>query len=517
MRDGLFTEPAAPRELRDYQQRAIDRLRASLASGKKRPVLMAPTGAGKTVVAASIIRSALGKGRRVAFCVPSLTLIDQTIEAFEGEGIREIGVMQSDHRMTDYGKPVQICSIQTIDRRGFPDVDLVIPDECHEIHKCIVRWIEEKPTLPFIGLSATPWARGMGKIYDDLIIIETTKGLIGQGFLTPFRAFAPSHPDMSGVKIIAGEYHEGQSSAVMRNAELVGDVVEHWIKHAGNRPTLVFAVDCAHAQALQDQFVGAGIPCGYQDHTTTDGERAIIRDQFRDGRLKVVTNVGTLIRGVDWDVRCIVDAQPTKSEIRHVQKIGRGLRTADGKDDLLILDHANNSTTLGMVDEIFHSTLDDGTRAAQEKQDRERKPALPSECPACHGLRPARVHVCPHCGFAPVRQSTVEHAHGELEELRPKVRGKRVTDKTITMRGKDIPLPVFFGALKQYGSDKGYKPGWATNKYKEAVGSWPRELRDVAPCEPPMEVLSWIRAGQIRWSKSKRNPRNVGHANNPAE
>jgi DNA repair protein RadD len=508
MRDELFTEAATVRPLRDYQSTAIDRLRASLARGRKRPVLMAPTGAGKTRIAAEIISLARAKNKRVAFCVPSLMLIDQTIQAFWDEGVREIGVVQRDHHMTDSRQPVQVCSIQTLERREFPDVDLVIPDECHEIHKCMIRWMEKNPSVPFVGLSATPWARGMAKHYDDLIVVETTKGLIERGYLTPFRAFAPSHPDMSGVKVIAGEYHEGQASEVMRNEKLVGDVVEHWIKHAENRPTIVFAVDCAHAQALQDQFVNAGVPCGYQDAKTTDGERAIIRDHFRDRRLKVVTSVGTLIRGVDWDVRCIVDAQPTKSDIRHVQKIGRGLRPADGKEDLLILDHANNSTTLGMVDEIFHAALDDGTRTSAEKQARESKPAVPSECAKCHRLRPARVHVCPHCGFAPQRQSTVHHEDGELQELRPKVSGKRVSDKTIRLQGKEKPLAQFMGELRQFASTHGYKPGWAAWKYKTATGSWPKAVRDAPLCAVSPEVVSWIKASQIRFAKSKSNPRN---------
>ena len=501
--DGLFQRAIERKPLRDYQTLAIERLRASFASGHKRPVLMAPTGAGKTRIAAEIISLASAKKSRVAFCVPALMLIDQTIEALAVEGIIGVGVMQADHHMTDASQPVQVCSVQTLHRRGFPDVDLVIVDECHEMHSCMMRWMEEKPALPFVGLSATPWSKGMAKHYDDLIIVETTKGLIERGYLTPFRAFAPSHPDMSGVKIIAGEYHEGQSSEVMSDAKLVGDVVDHWINHAENRPTIVFGVDCAHAQALQAQFVDRGIACGYQDAKTSDGERAIIRDQFRDGRLKVVTSVGTLIRGVDWDVRCIIDAQPTRSDIRHVQKIGRGLRPANGKADLLILDHASNSTTLGMVDEIFHATLDDGTRTVVERKAREAKPAVPSECAKCHGLRPARVHVCPHCGFAPVRQSTVKHDDGELRELRPAMRGKRVSEKTITMRGQEIPLWEFMGALKRYGTDHGYKPGWAFAKYREAVGTWPAAYRHASECPVPPEVASWIKGGQIRWAKRR--------------
>ena len=509
MRDGLFTEPAEPRALRPYQAEAIDRLRASLASGRKRPVLMAPTGAGKTVVASSIIRMAREKSKRVAFCVPTLALIDQSVKSFWGEGVRDLGVIQADHEMTDWSQPVQVCSVDTLTRRGFPDVDLVIIDECHRMSKTIAKWIAEKPSLPFIGFSATPWASGMAVLWDDLIIVATTSELIDQGYLSQFRVFAPDHPDLSDVKITAGEYQIDQLSKAMNKRELVGNVVETWLKLGENRPTVCFAVDCAHAQALQSQFVGAGIACGYQDAETTDVERAIIRDQFHDGRLKVVTNVGTLTTGVDWDIRCIVLARPTKSEMLFVQMIGRGLRTADGKSDCRIIDHSDTHLRLGFVTDIHHDTLDDGNRGeAAKKKAAEKKPALPSECQKCHFLRPPRVHACPNCGFAPVKQSTVEHGDGELQELRPKVNGKRISDKTISLRGKEIPLAVFFGCLKQYAIEKSYKPGWPAQKYRDAVGVWPNALRDAAPCEVLPEVRSWITAANIRWAKSKHNARN---------
>ncbi len=511
--DGLFTPAPKFKELRDYQSAAIDRLRVSLASGRKRPVLMVPTGAGKTMIASSIIRSARAKGKRVAFCVPTLSLIDQTIEAFSAEGVREIGVMQAQHVMTDGEQPVQVCSVQTIERRTFPNVDLVVVDEAHRLYKTISRWMEEKPALPFIGLSATPWARGMGKLYDDLIIVATTQQLIERGYLSDFRVFAPSHPDLSQVKITAGDYNEGQLGRVMNTKELVGDVVETWIKLGENRPTIVFAVDCAHAQSLQSQFVAAGIPCGYQDAQTTDGERAIIRDHFHDGRLKVVTNVGMLTTGVDWDVRCIVLARPTKSEMLFVQMIGRGLRTAAGKTDCRIIDHSNTHTELGFVTDIHHTELNDGLppSAAQKKKAQEKKPPTPTECVKCKALRPRGVHICPHCGFAPVRQTTIEPAAGVLEELRPKIKGKLIADKTITLRGREISLGEFFGALKQHAKDRGYKAQWAAVKYHEAVGTWPRYLEHQAPCDIPPEVASWIKSGQIRWARSKYNSRNQAH------
>lgn len=505
---GLFNSETRSKPLRDYQATAIENLRQAMASGRRRPVLQAPTGAGKTRIAAEIISLARAKNKRVAFCVPALALIEQTIDAFSLEGIRDVGVMQADHEMTDAAAPVQVCSIQTIERRGWPDCDLAVIDEAHRMHKLIPKWIEAKPQLPMIGLSATPWARGMGRLYNDLIVVATTSELIAQGYLSPFRVFAPSHPDLSGVKIVAGDYHEGQLSAVMSTENLVGDVVQSWQKLAESRPTICFAVDCAHAQVLQDQFQNAGVPCGYQDANTSSAERAIIRDHFHAGRLKVVTNVGTLTTGVDWDVRCIVLARPTKSEMLFVQMIGRGLRTAEGKKDCLILDHSDTHSErgLGFVTDIHHDALDDGTPASAAKRQRESNRKVPSECAKCHALRPAGVHVCPECGFAPTRQSTTKHADGDLEELRPAVSGKRVSEKTISLRGKEFSLATFFAALRTYARNRGYNAGWPAARYRDATGTWPRAVAGTEPLGyVPPEIASWITAANIRWAKSRGN------------
>jgi DNA repair protein RadD len=120
----LLSQPGALRPLRAHQERAIEALRRSLAAGKRRPMLQAPTGAGKTLTAAHIIQRALEKGRRIALTVPALSLIDQTIATFEGEGIECVGVIQGVHPRTDREQPVQICSIGTLSRRKRPDVDL---------------------------------------------------------------------------------------------------------------------------------------------------------------------------------------------------------------------------------------------------------------------------------------------------------------------------------------------------------------------------------------------------------
>ena len=160
-------------ELRDYQGQAIENLRRSLMTGKKRPVVVAPTGAGKTVLAAHLCAMATQRNKRVLFTVPALSLIDQSVDRFRQNGISAIGVIQGMHELTDYTQPVQVCSVQTLARREIPEADMVIVDECHIMFKLYDEWMSDPKwqNVPFIGLTATPLAKGMGKIWDDVIVV----------------------------------------------------------------------------------------------------------------------------------------------------------------------------------------------------------------------------------------------------------------------------------------------------------------------------------------------------------
>ena len=283
------------------------------------------------MLAASMVTGALAKGNRVLFVVPFLSLIEQTVAAFKAQGIDAVGVMQGYHWMTDGSQPVQVASIQTLQRRKLPLADLVIVDEAHRWFAFMGEWMArpEWQKVPFIGLSATPWTKGLAKHYDELIVAATTSELIDLGFLSPFRVFAPAHPDLSGVKVVAGDYHEGQLSETMRQPVLVADTVSTWLKLGEDRPTLCFAVDRAHARKLADQFEAAGVPTGYVDASTPIEERENIARRLREGQIKVIVNIATMTTGVDLDVRCIILARPTKSEILYTQIVGRGLRTAE--------------------------------------------------------------------------------------------------------------------------------------------------------------------------------------------
>jgi len=491
---------------RAHQIETLSLLRQSLSSGKRRPIIQLPTGAGKTFIAAMIVEGALAKGNRVIFVVPALSLIDQTLQAFYEEGITEVGVIQANHHMTDYYKPVQVASIQTLttrmarnDKFKIPDAQVVVIDECHRDYTFLKAWMQIPgwERVIFIGLSATPWTKGLGKHWDDLIIGETTQGLIDKGILTPFRVFAAAHPDLKGVKTVAGDYHEGQLAEVMGVKSLVAGVVETWLAKGENRPTFCFAVDCAHAQKLQLEFEQAGVACGYIDAYTEREDRQHIKAAFEHGDVKVVCSVGTMTTGIDWDCRCIIFARPTKSEMLYVQMIGRGLRTAPGKENCLILDHADNTIRLGFVTDIHHQELNTGKKENGVEEKKPVKPKLPKECPSCTYLKPVGVHKCPNCGFEPVKPSNVQTIDGELVEY---TGGKqRLKKHEYTMPEKQS----FYSGLLHIEKDKGYKPGWAANQYREKFKVWPNQLNKVSHYPSP-EVSNYVRSRMIAYAKSKR-------------
>lgn len=488
MLDGLF--PSQKKELRPHQVEAIRLVRSSLGSGNRRVILQAATGFGKTLVASRIIEGALAKGNRVIFTAPMISLIDQTVAAFEAEGVRDIGVMQANHPRTNPVAQVQVASVQTLSRREVPEAALVIVDECHVRDKTVERLMAERPDAFFVGLTATPWTKGLGLVWQDLVIPSTIAELIEREFLSKFTVYAPDVPDLTRVRTERGDYAEGQLADVMGDAKLVGSVVGTWLEKAEDRPTLAFGVNRAHAAQLAAEFERAGVAAAYVDGETDRIERGRIGNQFRRGEFRVICSVRTMTTGVDLPVSCIVDAAPTKSEILHVQKIGRGLRINEGTEDLLVLDHAGNSLRLGLVSEIHHATLD----RSKPGDRKERKPGaekLPKPCSGCGVLFTGKA--CPACGKERRPFSGVEEADGQLVEITGR-------------KSKAVPMAVkmdWFAMLRWVAFDRGYKPGWAAQQYRKRFGAWPPNGAEPLPKAPSLEVTSWVRSRQIAYAKAR--------------
>ena len=481
------------RPLRPRQVAAIRAIRQAIQEGHTRIVLQAPTGFGKTLTAAHIISGALDKGKRPLFTCPAITLVEQTLKSFESEGIHDIGIMQAAHARTNRHASLQIASVQTLIRRQMPDSDFAIVDEVHESWDGFDAILESEAWKKkiVIGLSATPWAKGMGLRWTKLIIAATIQDLIADGHATPAVIYGPSmEVNRDSVKVVKGEFEEAGSSALMSQASVVGDVLAEWKAKSTGDKTFMFCVNRQHAQAQQAAFTDAGIPFGYIDANTPLPMRVRIFEQMKHGEIAGIASVGCLIRGVDEDVRNIVDLQLTRSEIRHVQKWGRGVRCADGKQVLVGLDHAGNNLDLGLFTDIFHDSLD--ARKPSERGEAykgDNKPAKPRKCAKCHQIVPPGQRACPLCGEKVAFNHGVKMVDGRLVEIGPNHKKEQ---------------QEWYSGLLWIARSKGLKPGWAAYRYKERFSAWPDGLRTIAK-KPAQEIIEAEKKQYQEYRKQKSN------------
>ncbi|CAM2155492.1 Type III restriction enzyme, res subunit [Paraburkholderia tropica] len=414
--------------LRGYQHASIEGLRAGARGGHRAQVLMAPTGAGKTEIGAFLCEEVNRKGRRAAFIVDRVNLVDQTSERFDKYGIPH-GVIQADHWRRRLYERIQICSAQTIEKRGFfPDLDLLIVDECHAMRKATAALIQNRTDLRVIGLSATPFTKGMADLYSNLVNVCTTNELIGEGFLVPLQIYAARAVDMTGAKVVAGEWSEKEIEK--RGMSIVGDIVSEWIDKTnlhfgGPVKTIVFSATVEHGHELCRQFNEHGY--NFQQISYLDGnpdERKAIIDEFKkpDSTIHGLVSCEVFTKGFDCsDVLCGIAARPyRKSLSSHIQQLGRVMRPHAGKTFGLWLDHCGNALRFGEdtahifangLDALDSGDLDKKARA--EPSEKEKKELVCS----CGFVLPPACRSCPACGAERERRSLVENVAGVMEAV----------------------------------------------------------------------------------------------------
>lgn len=477
-------------DLRPYQVVAVNNVRRAMYEAKLRVLLYSPTGSGKTEVAMEIVRGALNKGKRVAFIANRVALISQASQRFGTAGI-EHGVLQGANTINLHST-VLIASIQTVASRGLPPVDLIIVDEAHGCagSKAYQDLLLKKHNLvPVIGLSATPFSPGLGKIFEELVSAATIRELIDLGYLVDCEIYAPSAPDLTGVKIVSGDYQPTQLGKAVDKPELVGDIVKHWLKLANRKQTVCFATNIPHSLHIVEQFRAAGVTAEHIDCYTPPDERAAILARVASGETTIISNVAVLAEG--WDcpaVEVMILARPTRSLIRYLQMVGRILRPAPGKTRALLLDHSGTALQLGFPTDDLPLVLDDGKGDTSGKRKREEPKA--KKCAACSFIRPPKVHACPQCGFAPERQNDVDVVEGEL------VKQVRASKRPLTQDHKQH----VYSQLLSIANARGYRDGWVSNQYREFFGVWPRNLNKVC-ATASAEILNWVKSRQIAHAK----------------
>lgn len=383
-------------QLREYQNRAIDDLRAQYAAGKRAPCLVLPTGGGKTVIAAAIVRGAVERGNRVLFLAHRSELLDQTVAKLEMSGVSNVRLIRAAVTRGAEDAPITVASIPTLARREkLPPADLVVFDECHHVvAKTWAKIATAYRSSKLLGMTATPQrsdGRPLGDIFDAIVVGSTVRELTELGYLVPCRVWAPA--------------------GVTNNGEIAVSPAEAYAKHCPGKRAVIFCVTVEHAQRVAEEMP---VPCGVVHGDMPAGERAQTLARLKSGELLAVANVHVLTEG--WDMPevevCIMTRKPDHSGT-YLQCIGRVLRPSPGKEEAILLDLGGSVWTHGVPDSTREYALDGEGISA----DVEREPIR--QCPTCGGvfLSPAD-GMCPQCGVqlpAVRRRAPVSNDQGIAE------------------------------------------------------------------------------------------------------
>jgi DNA repair protein RadD len=473
--------------LRSYQEQTLAALREGFAKGKKAQILYAPTGAGKTEMAIALMAATQVKGNKAAMLLDRVVLCDQTSKRLEKYDIAH-GVLQAGHWRYRPYENIQVCSAQTLERRGsFPGLNLLIVDEAHATREQTVEFIKANPDVRVIGLTATPFTKGLGKIYDNVVSTVTTKQLVDDKVLVPLRVFIAKEINMEGAKKVAGEWSQAETST--RGMVITGDVVAEWIKKTHEifgepRKTIVFASGVEHGVHLARKFQEQGhnfICISYKDDD--EWKKQVIEDFGKpDTQITGLIATDILTKGFDVsDVMIGVSARPfSKSLSSHIQQMGRVMRGHEGKEFAVWLDHSGNYLRFREDwDQVFEEgveVLDDGKEKAKKEPSEKLKQE--SKCPQCSALWPAGSDTCYNCGHVKEKKNKVFSIDGEMIELTGNI-------------SKDSKQE-FWSQMVWYMRTQGWSKGRAANTYKDKFGVWPRGLRDDTPALPSDDTRKFI-------------------------
>ena len=484
-------------KLRPAQQQVVDDIAAAFRAGHRRIMVSAACGFGKTELATAILQATRDNGRRGAFIADRRALVEQTSERFDKYGLPH-GILMSDHYRFQPSQQIQVCSAQTLARRRWPEVNLMVVDEAHILSETVKQKLAQKDCYA-IGLSATAITRGLGKHFDHVVNAPTTNRLIEQGLLVPLKIYACAEPNMDGVTVkSSGEWDEVETEK--RALEVVGDVVAEYLKFGESKQFIGFAATIAHAQELQSQFLAAGINVATYTANDQPEDRSEIVQEFKkpNSSIRGILSVEALTRGFDAaHVEVLILARPLRKATHvFVQMLGRVMRTSPetGKTQAKVLDHSGNVTRFWSDwNDLFENgvtELDDGKKREKPKK-KEKKELEPVKCPECRALHKPQPS-CPCCGHEYPARVSVQHVPGSLREL---LIGNHQREL-----GRDIFPQIAHYALERREGDAARRMAQAI--FKDMTGEFARVNWDrVVPVPCSSEVRSRIRSLQIRYAK----------------
>ncbi len=431
---------------RQYQEDIDTDIHYSWSLGNRNVLAVLPTGGGKTFVFANIIRK---HGAPSCAIAHRQELVGQISIALARCGVRHriigpksvvrliVNLHMAEVGASYYDPNAQcgVAGVDTLVRRGpelanwLNSVTLWVQDEAHHILEDN-KWgtaASMFPNAKGLGVTATPLradGKGLGREYDgimdDMIVGPNMRDLIDMGYLTEYRIFAPpSDIDLSDVTVSAttGDYSRDKMVKAVRKSQVVGDVVEHYLRIAKGKLGITFATDVQTATDIAEQFNSRGVPAAVVSAKTPDAERIAILRRFKRRELLQLVNVDLFGEGFDLPAIEVVSmARPTQSYGLYVQVFGRGLRILDGKTEAIIIDHVGNVVRHGLPDAPKSWSL--ARRDKRAKSDV--SDAIPVKaCPQCTGVYERIYAECPFCGFKPkpMARSGPELVDGDLMEL----------------------------------------------------------------------------------------------------
>ncbi len=434
--------------LREYQIELIEKCRAEYRKGFKAPCIVLPCGGGKSVIVAEMAKCATAKGNQVLFLVHRRELVEQIKHTFEWWGV--------DMNLCD------VMMVQTANRHiaQIRPPKLIITDENHHSKAFTYRKIYDAfPKAKRIGVTATPIrldGSGLGDVNDSLVVGVSAKWLIEHKFLAPYDYYAPAIADLSGLKVVRGEFETDGIEKVLMKSAIYGDVISHYRKLADGKQAICYCVSVKHSQAVANAFCDVGIVARHIDGSTPKNERDGVISAFRDGSIQILCNVDLISEGFDVpDCECAILLRPTQSLTLYIQQSMRCLRYKDGKR-AVIIDHVGNYARFGMPDADREWSLDGSKKAGNQRNNADEVKVL--QCPECfYTFEPPEDEekICPFCGYV----------FPEKERKERSIEKKKETElQKITGFSLDFSTPENcknMHELQVYAKKKGYKPGWA--------------------------------------------------------
>lgn len=456
---------------RPYQQELLRGVSGSFRRGNRNVLMQSPTGSGKSVMIAHMIRSAVERRMTAHLLCHRRELLEQLSATLWEAGVPH-GHIAAGKRYQPH-LPVQVGSVLSYVRRldRVPPPSLLAVDEAHHAPAASYRKILSHCARSFtVGLTATPVrtdGSGLDDLFQDMVLGPKVRWLIDEGYLAPFRVIRPPEQvSVQGVGTSRGDFKRGELEARVDRSVVVGDAVDHYLRHvySPKRPTvcLVYCVSRKHARHVEAEYRSRGINARYVAGDTPDADRKRYIEGMAHADPAVIVSVDLFGEGLDVPrLDAVQLLRPTQSLALHLQQVGRALRPMEGKT-AIILDHAGNTYRHGLPDEDFEWSL----KGTPKRRRSEEELALSLRtCKTCYAIFPAHQGSCPACGEEPQvdeRRALPETVEGELIEVDLEaVRAQRRREEG-RARGMEELLSL--------AKERGYNPAWAGIRHSLRTG-----------------------------------------------